>query len=280
MGIDRRKYEEIEIPAELSGILKQAARRKRKAAVRRTAGIAAAFAILLASSNTPPVYAALSEIPVVGEVVKIFHIGSGGVRADGLKMDMAAQEERLRLVFNQNTGTKEQVFDVPAYEVEEWEAPNRVAITLNGIRGFDPEAFIQEAEKCAYIANAYREIVLDDSAVRIVLELEKDTGFEVTEYKEPAALELRLFPQPRKEREIWFIRSRKMEMSEELALMSELFAESGGVITGTQDGRYIFRIGTFETEEEALEALGKMDQNILSQYSFTVDRCMSSRRPE
>lgn len=280
MGIDRKNYENIEIPIELSSILEKTVVRKRKATVRKFFGTMMAFFILLVSSNSLTVYTALSEIPVIGDVVKIFHIGSGGVISDGLKMDMAVEDECLKLIFNQNTEANEQAADAPTYIVEEYAAPNRVVITVSGIRGYDPNAFIQEAEKCPYVKAAYREIFLDDSAVRIVLELQRDTGYEVTEYTEPASLELRLFPRLRDEREIWFIRSRKMEMSEELALMSELLADRKGVIAGTQDGRYIFCIGEFETEEKALQALQAMDENLISKYLFSVDHCSSSERPE
>lgn len=280
MGIDRKNYESIEIPMELSGILVNTAARKRKATAKKFAGMVTAFAVLLVLSNTPTVYAALSEIPVIGDVVKIFHIGSGGMVSDGLKIDTATEGECLRLTFNQNTESEEQAADAPAYSVEEYAAPNRVSITVNGIRSYDPDAFIQEAEKNPYVKAAYREILLDDSAVRIVVELQKNTGFEVTEYKEPASLELRLFPRSEDEREIWFIRSRKMEMSEELALMSELLADSRGVIAGTQDGRYIFCIGEFETEDKALQALQSIDENLISEYSFSIDHCISSERPE
>lgn len=280
MGIDRKDYESIEIPKDLSDVLEKAVRRKRKAMTGKFAGIALVFAVFLASSNTPAVCAALSEIPVVGNVVKIFHIGSGGMVSDGLKIDVSAGEECLTLAFGENKVTGGPAVAAPAYDVEEFTAPDRIVITVNGIRGYDPEAFIDEAEKCSYIKTAYREIFLDDSAVRVVLELQPDTGYEVTEYREPASLELRLFPQEKKEREVWFVRSRKMEMSEELALMLELIPGSKGVIVGTQDGRYIFCIGEFETEEEALRVLQRMEAGIISQYSFSVGHCISSERPE
>ena len=280
MGIDRKNYESIQIPMELSGVLVKTVERKRKATARKFAGIVMAFAVLLVSANIPTVYAALSEIPVIGDVVKILHIGSGGMISDVLKMDMATEGEYLKLIFSQNTELEEPATDAPAYSVEKYGAPNRVVITVNGIRSYDPDTFIREAEKSSYVKAAYREILLDDSAVRIVVELQRDTGFEVTEYKEPASLELHLFPQPEDEREIWFIRSHKMKMSEELALMSELLADSKGVIAGTQDGCFIFCIGEFETEEQALQALKKLDENLISKYSFSVGHCISSERPE
>lgn len=280
MSIDRKNYENIQIPSAVSGMIEQAALRKRKANARRSVGIAAALAVLLISSNTPDVYAALLKVPVVRNAVKVFHIGSGGLISDGLKMNAAAEEERLKLMFCQNADPDEQAADTPVYHIEEFAAPDRIVITVNGIRSFDPESFVKEAEKCSYIKTAYRELLLDDSAVRVVLELQPDIEFEAAECREPSSLELRLFIQQKKEREIWFIRSRKMEMSEELALMPELLPESNGVIAGTQDGRYIFSIGEFESEEEAVQAFEKMDKNIISQYAFSIGHCSSSERPE
>ena len=280
MGMNREQYENIEIPAEVSGILEKAVLRKRKANARIFAAIAMVSAVFLTASNTPSVYAALAQIPVIGDAVRIFHIGSGGQRSDGLKADMEAEEEKLRLVFSQNPPTGGQAADAPAYHIEQFAAPERIAITVHGIRSCQPEKLIEEAEKCSYIKTAYREMLLDDSAVRIVLELQPGTGFEVTEYREPASLELRLYASPKQDREVWFIRSRKMEMSEELALMPELLAQSNGVIAGTKDGRYIFCIGEFETEEKARQAFAAMDEHAVSEYSFTVDHCKSSERPD
>lgn len=280
MSIDRKDYENIEIPAEVSGILEKAVSRKRRARVRMSAGIAMAFAVLLVSSNTPAVYAALSSVPVIGNAVKIFHIGSGGLILDGLKMDVSAKDQHLKLTFSQNAEAGGQAEAAPSYKIEEFAAPDRIIITVNGIRSFDVETFMQEAAKCSYIKTAYREMLLDDSSVRVALELQPDIDFEVTEYKEPASLELRLFASQKKEREVWFIRSRKMEMSEELALMPELLPDSGGVIAGTQDGSYIFCIGEFETQDEAVQALEAMDESIRSGYSFWVDHCLSSERPK
>ena len=280
MSIDRKNYENIEIPIEVSGILEKAVSRKRRMRVRMSAGIAMVFAVILVSSNTPAVYAALSNVPVIGNAVKIFHIGSGGLILDGLKMDASATDQYLKLMFSQNAEAGAQAEAAPSYKIEEFAAPDRIIITVNGIRGFDVETFMQEAEKCSYIKTAYREMLLDDSAARVALELQPNIDFEVTEYKEPASLELRLFASQKKEREVWFIRSRKMEMSEELALMPELLPDSGGVIAGTQDGSYIFCIGEYETQDEAVQALEAMDESIRSGYSFWVDHCRSSERPK
>lgn len=114
-----------------------------------------AFAVLLVTSNTPAAYAALLDVPVLGEAVKIFHIGSGGLISDGLQMGLAAVEERLRLVFGKSTD--EYAAAVPAYKIEQFVAPDQIVITVHGIRSFDPATFIHEAEKCDFIKTAYRE---------------------------------------------------------------------------------------------------------------------------
>ena len=60
MGIDRKNYESIQIPMELSGVLVKTVERKRKATARKFAGIVMAFAVLLVSANIPTVYAAFT----------------------------------------------------------------------------------------------------------------------------------------------------------------------------------------------------------------------------
>ena len=157
MGMNREQYENIEIPAEVSGILEKAVLRKRKANARIFAAIAMVSAVLLTASNTPSVYAALAEIPVIGDAVRIFHIGSGGRRSDGLKADMEAEEEKLRLVFSQNPPAGGQAADVPAYHIEQFAAPERIAITVHGIRGCQPEKLInvlilkRHTERCFWM---------------------------------------------------------------------------------------------------------------------------------
>lgn len=280
MGTDKQKYNSIHIPQELPGVLEQAAaRKKRRDTGRRAAAGVMALVLILAVSNTPAVYAALSETPVIGTVVKVFHLGRGGARLDGMKMDGQADGDRLSLVFGR-CDSGEQAGETPAYTVEKMAAPDRLSVTVNGIRRFDPETFIQEAGQSAFIRRAYREIMMDDSAVRVVLELEPDTGYEVTEYKNPGSLELHLFFQEQEEREVWFVRSEKMDMSEQLALLAEQLSDKKGTIAGTGDGRYIITVGEFYTKEEADMALEELKKMEKLGSGFETDHCMSSERPD
>lgn len=153
MSMERKDYENIQIPTEVSGIMQKVRLRKRKVNTRIFTEIAIVFAVFMVSSNTPIVYAAILDIPVIGDVVKIFHIGSGGGISDALKINMAADEEHLTLTFSRNTDANEPVSAVPAYHIEEFAAPDRIVITVNGIRSYDYEAFMQEAKKCSYYKN-------------------------------------------------------------------------------------------------------------------------------
>ncbi len=281
MKADKQKYNDIQIPQGLSFVLEQAEiRKKRRDTGRLAAGSVLALALILASSNTPAVYASLSEVPVIGTVARVFHLGGGGVRSDGIKMGAETDGERLRLVFGKMDAGNSQASEAPTYTVEKLPAPDRLSVTINGIREFDPETFIQKADQSAFIRRAYREIVMDDSSVRMILELEPDTGYEVTEYQNPASLELHLFFQKQEEREIWFVRSEKMDMSEQLALLAEQLSDKKGVAAGTKDGRYIISVGKFRTEAEADRALQEIRKIKNLGSEFETDHCMSSERPD
>lgn len=277
----KKGYDEIEIPDELSGMMDQVRKRagKRNAARRKMAGTAMVFAAVLLTSNIPSVYGALLEVPVLGSVVQVFHVGTGGTATDGTELKAMGNEESLNLYF-QKRDSADQTEKTPAYKVERLEAPDRLVITVYGVRKFDPETWIREAESSSYVKTAYREMILDDSAVRLVLELQPDTGFEVTEYEEPGGLQIRMFYNENQEREVWFLRSEKMDMTEGLALLAEQLSHVNGTIVETRDDKYIVSIGAFESREEAEKRLSDLTEQGILDGSFTVDRCLSSERPE
>lgn len=88
MNAGKVKYDAIEIPAGLedaidSGI-KRAGRQRPMRALRRTAaGAAAAVCVLFAGANIMPVYSFAADLPVLGSIVRVLHVGSGGEVTDG-----------------------------------------------------------------------------------------------------------------------------------------------------------------------------------------------------
>ena len=83
MNSGKVKYDAIEIPASLGEVIdkgiERGRRRKRLSALRRTAGAAAAAVVILfAGANIAPVYSYAADIPVLGEIVRVLHVGSGG----------------------------------------------------------------------------------------------------------------------------------------------------------------------------------------------------------
>ena len=81
-------YDAIPVPAELDAVIDGAVRRysreKGGRSFRKWAATAAAvLAVLFGCANIAPIYAAAENIPVIGTVVKVFHIGTGGEVTDG-----------------------------------------------------------------------------------------------------------------------------------------------------------------------------------------------------
>lgn len=281
MEIDKKGYEEIEIPQELSEMMAQVRSRERLRHARRkkVTGAVLAAAVLVLAGNTPPVYAALSEVPVLGNLVQIFHIGTGGTVTDGMNMTAAAEEDVIKINFALGSSEEtEQAVHAPAYQAEKRTAPDRLVLTVHGVRGFDLEELLLEAADSPYIRDAYREIILDDSAVRVVLELEPDTDFEILEYEQPASLEIHLFSEEQESRDVWFIRSQAMEMTEELALTVEQLSMYEGAAAQTEDGKFVVQVGEFETQEEAEQRLEELKNQGVLDDTYLVDHCLSTER--
>lgn len=86
----KRQYKSVPIPSELDFVVKKALKQKRKspAYVKYFAGVGAAAIILVSGINMSPAFAnALSEVPLVGSLVKVltikeFKVDDGAAKAD------------------------------------------------------------------------------------------------------------------------------------------------------------------------------------------------------
>ena len=109
----KEKYNSISIPGELSNILEKTYVRHNKQnktlKLKYSAAVAAACFMLFIASNVQMTYAALSEIPLVGELVRVLHIGKGGAVTDGAIVNNQAEEDVLKLRFDQPDGQMGQV---------------------------------------------------------------------------------------------------------------------------------------------------------------------------
>lgn len=137
MNIGKEKYDSIPIPDALDGVVDSAMRRaersKRLHVLRRTAACAAVVVcVLFASANIMPIYTYASQIPVLGSIVQVLQIGSGGEITDGVQGQAENYGESVKISFS---GADGELNAVPHYSVTHYSAPDRVVLTLSGVRG-------------------------------------------------------------------------------------------------------------------------------------------------
>lgn len=276
-----KDYDDTKLPDALEDTVrtacKKAAREERRRKALRYAGLAVAACLaLVVTVNIPPVAGALQDVPLVGSLVRVLQIGGGGMRTDGTTViGDAAKGSTVRLTFQTREGASP---SAPAYTVERFSAPDRLVFTLNGVRGFDLDAFEASLAGVPQVRSYYQNVILDDSAIRFTVVLQPGAAYEISEYQQPGYLDLHLSddaaaaaPQT-----VWFLRSNAMPQGESLALLAEMYTTQGASAAPTrQDGQYTVMLGSFASEEEAkayYESLG-------SPPEFWVDSCRSDENP-
>ncbi|MCJ8012146.1 SPOR domain-containing protein [Paenibacillus sp. KQZ6P-2] len=281
-GKDR--YENIEIPSHLSEVIHEATQRgrmhKRKMRwLRGSSVLVAACAALMTTVNVPGVAMALSDVPVVGSIVKVLQVGGGGERTDGVAVTTTVQENTLNIHF---TIGGEQTTSAPAYTVEHKEAPNRLIFTFNGVRNLDGEKLKQDIGALSNVKDVYNNIILDDSMVRFVVELKDNVDYSVSEYQKPGYIQLKLFGAEKKEKahEVFYVRSQGMELGETLGFLDEQYTQDGSSVIKTKDGKYIVALGGFATRSEAEELLQKLSAREDYNEPLYVDSWMSNENPK
>ncbi|GIO88915.1 MULTISPECIES: hypothetical protein [Paenibacillus] len=280
-GKDR--YEQIEIPAQLANVMEsarhKAAARKRSLRLMRYSSVVAASLALLFVVNIPGVANALSKVPVVGSIVQVLQFGGGGERTDGVSVNTETVADVLRINFDQ---AGETVSSVPSYTVEHREAPNRLIFTLNGVRNFDYDAVKSDLLALSLVEDVYENIILDDSAMRFVVELKDGVTHSVSEYRDPGYIELKLAFTGKQAtpREVFYIRSEAMPQGESLAILEEIYYEDDVTFIKTAGGGFIAAIGGFDTREEAEQRLSEISSREGYAGDLRIDSWMSNAHPE
>ncbi|MWV46082.1 hypothetical protein GRF59_20895 [Paenibacillus sp. HJL G12] len=280
----KERYDNIEIPSRLSGVIQESVQRgrihKRKMRLLRGSSIlVAACAALMITVNVPSVAMALSDVPVLGSIVKVLQVGGGGERTDGVSVTTTVQENTLNIHFMIDG---EQTESAPAYAVDHREAPNRLIFTFNGVRNLDLEKLKQDIGALSNVKDIYSNVILDDSAVRFVVELKDNIDYSVSEYQKPGYIQLKLFGTAKREkaREVFYVRSQGMELGETLGILDEQYAEDGSSVIKTKDGKYVLALGGFASRAEAEELLQKLSAREDYGEPLQVDSWMSNENPE
>lgn len=279
----KERYEHIEIPAQLTGVIeaaqKKAAIHKRSKRMMRYSSVVAAAVALLFVVNIPTVANALSKVPVVGSIVQVLQFGGGGERTDGVTVGTEASEDVFKIHFDQEG---ESVSSVPAYTVDHRDAPNRLIFTFNGVRNFDYDAIKKDMLALPLVEDVYENVILDDSAMRFVVELKDGVKHTVSEYKDPGYIELKLTStgEPATPREVFYIRSEAMPQGESLAILEEIYLEDDVTFIKAAGGDFIAVIGGFDTREAAEQKLSEISSRETYGDDLRIDSWMSNERPD
>ena len=260
MNAGKARYDSIPVPAELeSAIDAGISRAEKRASARRLkhalAGVAAAVCIMFAGANIMPVYSYAADIPVLGSIVRVLHIGSGGEVTDGAQVGADTAGDRVELTFGD-------MASAPYYTVEHLSAPNRIVLRLHGVRGADFDAIRENLMGAEAVQDVYRNMILDDSMLGLTIVLKGGYGFEVTEYADPGTLAF-TFAQDAESGDgtVYYLRTEAMPRSEELGLLCEEYHSLGATQVKTAAGSYIVAIGEYASAGEAAEALEALGES-------------------
>ena len=284
MNPGKEQYDNISIPARLEQVILEAMDKavqdNRRTRLRRwIAGAAAVFCMLFLSANITPIYAYASQIPVLGNVVRVLHIGTGGERTDGVFSDAQTAGEAVQFRFERSSQTLE---SVPVYSITHLLAPNRIVLTLHGVRGIDYQGIRESLLTTDAVQNVYRQMLGDDSMIGFVIVLNGGYTFEVMEYANPASLCLLFYAGQEKqpERTVYYLRSEAVPYGEALGLMSEKFFRDGATQLQTRQGDYIITIGQYDTREEAETALMTLEEKYGGETGLYVASGKTDEIPE
>ncbi|RAW12867.1 hypothetical protein DC345_21520 [Paenibacillus taichungensis] len=281
----KERYEQINIPSGLSGVIQQARQRarnqkRRKMMIWRSSSLVAACAAVMITANVPGVAKALSDVPVIGSVVKILQVGGGGERTDGVSVTTTKESDTLNINF-QIDG--EQITSAPSYTVDHKEGPNRLIFTFNGVRHLDYDKLEQDIKALKNVKEVYQNIILDDSAIGFVVELKDDVDYSVSEYQQPGYIQLKLSSggvKSTQAHELFFVRSEDMEQGEALAMLAEQYSADGSSVVQTQNGKFTVVMGAFDNRADAEKHLKEFTDREDYSEPLHVDSWMSNENPQ
>lgn len=284
MNIGKLQYDAIPIPEELDQVIWDAVSRAERDMRTRTlrrwlVSAAAVLCVVFLSANITPVYAYASRLPVIGAVVRVLHIGSGGEITDGAHTGASAEGETVDFHFE---SASEELDAAPVYTVSHLLAPNRIILTLHGVRTIDYEAISESLLSTEAVRSVSRAMIGDDSMFGFIIVLNGGWTYEITEYANPASLSVRFYPdeayQP--EREVYYLRSEAVPFGEELGLLNEIYFWDGATQLQTRSGGYIITIGQYDTLAEASAALKTLEDKFGGNTGLFVSGGLANEIPE
>ncbi len=272
-NLGKQFYDEIPIPAALDIVINDAITRYKRDAWRKTArkftaSAVAAVLLLFTAANIPPIYAYAADLPILGTLVRVLHVGTGGEQTDGVHTAADAAGQTVSLRFEADA---QAAATAPVYTATHLNAPNRLVLTLSGVRTLDFPSIESSLRKADAVRDVYRSMIADDSSYGFVIVLKPGYDYEISELANPASLSLRFFQSEQAaQNTYYYLRTAAVPYGEELSILSETLFEDHPTQLKTADGNYIVTVGEYATEAEATAALQSIEQRLGGTSGLTV----------
>jgi hypothetical protein len=267
----KKVYDDIEVPENLSefvnislakGRLRMKNEKRKMAWIKGFATSVAVFTAFTISINTVPTFAnSLIGVPGVGRLVKVLQFNKGtatggkitdGVDVNSINLNKNDNTETILINFANNNDNK--ITDNAAhFKVDYKNNPSTMTFTINGARALTAEKDFEAIKKSSYVSDVYKNMILDDSAVKFTIVFNKPVKYEVKEFKDPAHIELTLSEDKNElDKTIFSVRTPSYVFGESLGIIEEqLFEELNVRTLKDNKGTFCVDAGVFNTKAEA-----------------------------
>ena len=266
----------VEIPDDLNEVVlrgvnqgKRAAanrRRIKRTAVRSVCSLILAVGLLAGGISLSPAFAAaVEQIPLLGQLVRIFDrnqsVAEGGVPADGgavsVTMERDGDLEQMRLDFGQA--------DASLYHAVFASYPKTVTITLPGTTNIAVLSEITRTQDTSqYVKSVYALPTSTPEAAVLQLELENDADVQIEEYRDPGSLVIRLLPTDLQMDTIYSLRTLSFAAQELPAVLQQYAGQEVRVLQD-DSGKFFIELVQYSTRESAMAAASHHTDTIVEE---------------
>lgn len=279
----KNRYDDIHIPEQLADVIhhaqQKAIQRKRSFRIVQYSSLIAACIAFVLLVNVPGVASAMSKIPVLGHIVQVLQWGQGGEITDGAQIDTSVVEDRIQIHFSHDGKVSNRV---PFYTVKHKTAPNRLIFTFEGVRTFNYDQVRKDLLALPLVKDVYSSMILDDSAMGFVVQLQNNVNYSVTEFEHPASIELKLSSnnKPAQPQKIFTLRTQPMQFGEQMGMLEETYPQEDISFIKIANDQFIGVIGEYSTLEEAQSKLKQIKAQADNNNDFQIDSWMNNEMPE
>ncbi|MCB2312514.1 hypothetical protein LGL55_14560 [Clostridium tagluense] len=287
----KKIYDDIQVPENLSefvdiSLVKGRSRMKKenikKGWIKGFVASVAVFTVFTISINTMPAFAnSLVDVPIVGKLVKVLQFKNGeasggkitdGTDANSINIKKNASNETIVINFTNNKDNK--VTDnVAHFKVDYKSNPTTMTFTINGARALTAEKDFETIKKSSYVSDIYKNMILDDSAVKFTIVFNKPIKYEVKEYKDPARIVIKL-TQDKDEstKTVYAVRTLSNEFGENLGIIEDqLFQQLNVRTLKDNKGTFCVEAGVFNTKAEAEAKIKDLATKYGENLKFVVE---------